>query len=76
MTTSQQALAILLTGLCPAGALAVEPQTPAAPKLPGALTAYTITTLTNGKEYHFEVIATNEKGKSKPSNAMSAVPTP
>jgi hypothetical protein len=42
----------------------------------GALTAYTVTTLTNGKEYHFVVIASNEKGESKPSNAMSAVPGP
>jgi hypothetical protein len=42
----------------------------------GALTAYTITTLTNGKEYHFVVVASNEKGESKASNSMNAVPTP
>jgi len=42
----------------------------------GALTAYTITTLTNGREYHFVIIASNEKGESKPSNSMNAVPTP
>ena len=42
----------------------------------GPLTAYTITTLTNGREYHFVVVASNEKGQSKPSNDMSAVPTP
>jgi hypothetical protein len=42
----------------------------------GGLTAYTITTLTNGKEYHFAVIATNEKGESKPSNSMNATPAP
>jgi hypothetical protein len=42
----------------------------------GALTAYTITTLTNGKEYHFVVVASNEKGESKASNSMNVVPTP
>ena len=42
----------------------------------GALTAYTITTLTNGKEYHFVVVASNNKGESKDSNAMNAVSAP
>jgi len=42
----------------------------------GSLTAYTVTTLTNGKEYHFVVVAINDQGESKPSNSVSSVPRP
>ncbi len=42
----------------------------------GALTASTVTTLTNGKEYRFVVVAINDRGEGRPSNFVSAVPAP
>jgi O-glycosyl hydrolase len=42
----------------------------------GTLTAYKITTLTNGTAYYFVVVAVNAAGESKPSNVARAVPEP
>ena len=41
----------------------------------GALTSYHAWTLTNGKTYYFVVDSYNDKGASKPSNEVSAMPS-
>ena len=41
----------------------------------GNATSYTVTTLTNGQNYRFQVIAVNENGESPPSSEQTAKPT-
>ena len=41
----------------------------------GKVTSYTVTTLTNGVAYRFQIVALNSNGESKPSEEQTGTPT-
>ena len=51
-----------------------EPSTPVNGAVPVTTTRYTVTGLSNGTKYYFEVTAVNSAGEGAPSNEASTVP--